>query len=87
MLAAGLSLAMYLSGAQLRQIFFYLLGSLNGADWQSLLLGLPIIAIGSRSSSPVPARSTACCWATTPRCTSAWTCAASVSCCWRWPRW
>ena len=47
MLAAGLSLAMYLSGAQLRQIFYYLLGSLNGADWQSLLLGLPIIAIGS----------------------------------------
>ncbi len=47
MLAAGLSLAMYISGAQLRQIFFYLLGSLNGADWQSLLLGLPIVAIGS----------------------------------------
>ena len=47
MLAAGLSLAMYLSGAQLRQIFYYLLGSLNGADWQSLVLGLPIIAIGS----------------------------------------
>jgi iron complex transport system permease protein len=47
MLAAGLSLAMYLSGAQLRQIFFYLLGSLGGADWQSLLLGVPIIAGGS----------------------------------------
>ena len=29
MLAAGLSLAMYLSGSQLRQIFFYLLGSLQ----------------------------------------------------------
>ena len=47
MLAAGLSLAMYLSGSQLRQIFFYLLGSLHGADWQSLLVGLPVIAIGS----------------------------------------
>lgn len=47
MLAAGLSLAMYLSGAQLRQIFYYLLGSLNGADWQSLMLGLPIIVVGS----------------------------------------
>jgi iron complex transport system permease protein len=47
MLAAGLSLAMYLSGAQLRQIFFYLLGSLNGADWQSLALGLPVVAVGT----------------------------------------
>ncbi len=47
MLAAGLSLAMYLSGAQLRQIFYYLLGSLNGADWQSLALGLPVIVVGT----------------------------------------
>ena len=47
MLAAGLALAMYLSGSQLRQIFYYLLGSLSGADWQSLALGLPIIAVGS----------------------------------------
>jgi iron complex transport system permease protein len=47
MLAAGLSLAMYLSGSQLRQIFFYLLGSLSGADWQSLAVGLPVVAIGS----------------------------------------
>jgi iron complex transport system permease protein len=47
LLAAGLSLAMYLSGAQLRQIFYYIMGSLNGADWQSLALGLPVIAIGS----------------------------------------
>ncbi len=47
MLAAGLSLAMYLSGSQLRQIFFYLLGSLSGADWQSLAIGLPVIAVGT----------------------------------------
>jgi iron complex transport system permease protein len=47
LLAAGLALAMYLSGAQLRQIFFYLLGSLSGADWQSLVVGLPIIVIGT----------------------------------------
>ena len=47
LLAAGLALAMYLSGAQLRQIFFYLLGSLAGADWQSLVVGLPIVLIGS----------------------------------------
>ncbi len=47
MLAAGLSLAMYLSGARLQQIFYYLLGSLNGADWQSLALGLPVVAVGT----------------------------------------
>ncbi len=47
MLAAGLSLAMYLSGSQLRQIFFYLLGSLSGSDWQSLAIGLPVIVIGT----------------------------------------
>ncbi|MGD8486152.1 MAG: iron ABC transporter permease [Chloroflexota bacterium] len=47
MLAAGLSLAMYLSGSQLRQIFFYLLGSLHGADWQSLVVGLPVVAVGT----------------------------------------
>lgn len=47
LLAAGLALAMYLSGSQLRQIFFYLLGSLTGADWQSLIVGLPVILVGS----------------------------------------
>jgi iron complex transport system permease protein len=47
LLAAGLAMAMYLSGSQLRQIFFYLLGSLSGADWQSLIVGLPIIVVGS----------------------------------------
>jgi iron complex transport system permease protein len=47
MLAAGLALAMFLAGSQLRQIFFYLLGSLSGADWQSLLVGLPIILVGT----------------------------------------
>jgi iron complex transport system permease protein len=47
LLAAGLSLAMYLSGAQLRQIMSYLLGSLNGADWQSLAVGLPVVLVGT----------------------------------------
>ena len=47
MLAAGLAMAMYLSGSQLRQIFFYLLGSLSGADWQSLVVGLPVIVVGT----------------------------------------
>lgn len=47
LLAAGLTLAMVLSGAQLRQIFLYLLGSLSGSDWQSLAVGLPVIVVGS----------------------------------------
>jgi iron complex transport system permease protein len=47
LLAAGLTVAMYLSGQQLRQIFFYLLGSFAQADWQSLLVGLPLIMVGS----------------------------------------
>ncbi|MDQ3448092.1 MAG: iron ABC transporter permease [Chloroflexota bacterium] len=47
LLAAGLSLAMYLSGANLRQIFFYLLGSFATASWQQLAVGLPLVAAGS----------------------------------------
>jgi iron complex transport system permease protein len=47
LLAAGLAMAMYVSGSQLRQILFYLLGSLAGSDWQSLAVGLPIIVVGS----------------------------------------
>ena len=47
MLAAGLAMSMYLAGSQLRQIFFYLLGSLSGADWQSLFVGLPVILVGT----------------------------------------
>ncbi len=47
LLAAGLALAMYLSGANLRQIFFYLLGSFATASWQQLLVGLPLVTAGS----------------------------------------
>jgi iron complex transport system permease protein len=47
LLAAGLAMAMYVSGSQLRQILFYLLGSLAGSDWKSLAVGLPIIVVGS----------------------------------------
>jgi iron complex transport system permease protein len=47
LLAAGLAMAMYVSGSQLRQILFYLLGSLAGSDWQSLAVGLPIVVVGS----------------------------------------
>ncbi len=47
MLAAGLAMAMYLAGSNIRQIFFYLLGSFAQSSWPQLLIGLPVIAIGS----------------------------------------
>jgi iron complex transport system permease protein len=47
LLAAGLAMTMYLSGNNLRQIFFYLLGSFAQASWPQLLTALPIIAVGS----------------------------------------
>ena len=47
LLAAGLAMAMYLSGAALRQIFNYLLGSFDAATWPRFLATLPIIMIAS----------------------------------------
>ena len=47
LLAAGLAITMYLSGQNLRQIFFYLLGSFSLASWPQVAVGLPIIALGS----------------------------------------
>ena len=47
LLAAGLAMAMYLSGAALRQIFSYLLGGFDGASWSQLAATLPLVAIGS----------------------------------------
>jgi iron complex transport system permease protein len=47
LLAAGLAMAMYLSGANLRQIFFYLLGSLAGTSWQQLAVAAPIMLIAT----------------------------------------
>ncbi len=47
LLAAGLAVAMYLSGAQLRQIVFYLLGSFANASWQQLALAAPLVLVGS----------------------------------------
>jgi iron complex transport system permease protein len=44
LLAAGLSMAMYLSGASLRQIFAFLLGGFESASWSRLLVSLPLIA-------------------------------------------
>ena len=45
-LAAGLAMAMYLAGNNLRQIFFYLLGSFASSSWAQLAVGLPIVVIG-----------------------------------------
>jgi iron complex transport system permease protein len=47
LLAAGLAMAMYLSGAALRQIFVYLLGSFDGSTWERLAGALPIVVVGT----------------------------------------
>ena len=47
LLAAGLAMAMYLSGAALRQIFSYLLGGFDTAGWAQLGGALPLVAIGT----------------------------------------
>ncbi len=46
-LAAGLAMAMYLSGDNLRRIVAYLLGSFADASWSQLAIGLPIIVVGT----------------------------------------
>src|SRR6476661_7656315 len=47
LLAAGLAMSMYLSGAALRQIFAYLLGGFDTAAWSQLGAAAPLIAAGS----------------------------------------
>jgi iron complex transport system permease protein len=47
LLAAGLAMAMYLSGAALRQIFTYLLGSFDAASWVRLAGTLPIVLVAT----------------------------------------
>jgi iron complex transport system permease protein len=47
LLAAGLAMAMYLSGAGLRQIFTYLLGSFDSASWIRFAVAAPLILLGS----------------------------------------
>jgi iron complex transport system permease protein len=47
LLAAGLAMAMYLSGAALRQIFSYLLGGFDTASWPQLAGTFPLVAIGT----------------------------------------
>ena len=43
LLAAGLAMAMYVSGAGLRQIFAYLLGGFDAASWLRLATAAPLI--------------------------------------------
>ncbi len=43
LLAAGLAMAMYLSGAGLRQIFAYLLGGFDAATWGRLAAAMPLV--------------------------------------------
>ena len=47
LLAAGLALAMYMSGTGLRQIFSYLLGGFDGTSWTRLAVAAPLIIGGS----------------------------------------
>jgi iron complex transport system permease protein len=47
LLAAGLSMAMYLSGSSLRQIFAFILGGFEAASWNRLALAVPLVALGS----------------------------------------
>ncbi len=47
LLAAGLAMTMYLSGSNLRQIFYYLLGGFEGTSWSQVLLTAPIILLAT----------------------------------------
>jgi iron complex transport system permease protein len=47
LLAAGLAMSMYLSGAALRQIFAYLLGSFESSSWARLAGVTPIVLVAS----------------------------------------
>jgi len=47
LLAAGLAMAMYVSGAALRQIFYYLLGGFDTASWPEVAATLPLVVGGT----------------------------------------
>jgi iron complex transport system permease protein len=47
LLAAGLAMAMYLSGSALGQIFSYLLGGFDGSSWTRLVGAAPIVLLGT----------------------------------------
>ena len=56
LLAAGLAMAMYLSGTGLRQIFTYLLGGFEAASWVRLATALPLV-LGASALITLRARS------------------------------
>jgi iron complex transport system permease protein len=56
LLAAGLALAMYLSGTGLRQIFTYLLGGFEAASWVRFATSLPLV-LGASALMVARARS------------------------------
>ena len=87
-LAALLTMAMYVSGQNLREIFSFLLGGLAGSSWIRLAVATPIILVACvRDRLAAPASSTGCCSATRPPAISASTSAASAGSCSRWRRW
>jgi iron complex transport system permease protein len=47
LLAAGLAMAMYVSGASLRQIFGFILGGFETASWTRLLVAVPLVVFGT----------------------------------------
>ncbi len=47
LLAAGLAMTMFLSGSNLRQIFGFLLGGLEGSSWLRSSIAIPLIVGGS----------------------------------------
>ena len=77
LLAAGLAMAMYLSGTGLRQIFSYLLGGFDGASWLRLAVAAPLIIGGTLAILCGRGRSTASCSARRRPRTSASTSSAS----------
>ena len=60
-LAALLTMAMYMSGQNLREIFSYLLGGLGGSSWIRLAVATPIVlaACSSSRARPGPRRAAA----------------------------
>ena len=87
-LTAGLTLAMYVSGSDLRQIFGFLLGGLAGSSWSKLLVSAPLIiaaCVGHHLARAKPRRDAA--RRSGRRAISASTSGASAGCCSCWPRW
>ena len=85
-LAALLTMAMYVSGANLRAIFSFLLGGLAAASWERLLIAPRSSSRRACSSGFGRARSTGCCSVIRRRATSAWTSSASAGSSWSSPR-